>query len=149
MVALSILIPLAIVFIPMLIVGLIKSRRARRRRAGAPHDSVAGAWEELIDRFSELGYDVPPASTRIRVAEHLENQVEGERLVPLRSLAVVTDEAVFSGEEVTAERATTAWTEAQTTVEAGRRGLSRLRLFFARYRIRSARDGAHRISTKK
>src|SRR5690606_14425649 len=44
---LSILIPALIVFAPMLIVGLLKARRAKRRReAAAGHDQVAGAWQE-------------------------------------------------------------------------------------------------------
>ncbi|AWB89659.1 transglutaminase domain-containing protein [Homoserinimonas hongtaonis] len=146
---LSILIPLALLFIPMFVVGLIKARRARLRRSAPPHHSVAGAWEELVDQFSELGYDVPAATTRTGVATHLEDQVAGERLVPLSSLATATDEAVFSGQEISAERSEAAWSEAQAAVEAGRRGLNRTRLFVARYRIRSARDWAKRISTKK
>ncbi|TQL47552.1 uncharacterized protein DUF4129 [Homoserinimonas aerilata] len=147
---LSILIPAAIVFIPMLIVGLIKARRATRRRAAAEgHDRVAGAWEELVDRFSELGYDVPAASTRIRVADHLDRQVAGEGAVSLRPLASTTDEAVFSGQPIDDERSAQAWSEAQLAVEAARVGLSRMRRFLARYRVRSARDWANRISRKR
>src|SRR5690554_1700638 len=43
-VGLSILIPALIIFLPMLIVGVVKARRVRRRRAtSATHDQVAGA----------------------------------------------------------------------------------------------------------
>lgn len=146
-VALSLLIPALIVFLPMLVIGLLKARRARRRRAAATgHDQVAGAWEELVDRYSELGYDVPGKVTRIRVAERLESQVVTDAAVPLRTLAVSTDEAVFSGQEVSEQRSATAWTEALAAVEAGQTGLTRARRILARYRLRSARDWASRIS---
>ena len=148
--ALSILIPASLIFIPMLIVGMIKARRASRRRlAAAGHDRVAGAWQELVDQCSELGYDVPAKVTRLRVAERLETQLEGERTVPLRSLATRTDEAVFSGQEVGQEQSEQLWTEALAAVEAARNGLTRMRLLLSRYRIRSARDWASRIAKKR
>lgn len=145
-VGLSLLIPAAIVFIPMLIVGLIKANRARKRlAAAAQHDRVAGAWDEMVDRFSELGYDVPPASTRTRVATHLQAQLATDA-PQLRGLASVTDEAVFSGSDVSSEQSSVVWSEAQAAIAAARAGLSASRRFFSRYRIRSARDWARRIS---
>ncbi len=51
-------IPTALIFIPLMVIGLIKASRMRKRRSAAkPHDRIAGAWDELTDRFSELGYD--------------------------------------------------------------------------------------------
>ena len=53
-------IPAALIFIPMFVIAQVKLRRMRKRRkAAAGHDRVAGAWEELVDRYSELGYTVP------------------------------------------------------------------------------------------
>src|SRR5690554_3197431 len=149
-VALSLLIPAAIVFIPMLVVALLKARRARRRRAAAAgHDRVAGAWEELVDQYSELGYDVPGKLTRTRVAERLEAQLVADTPVRLRTIAALTDEAVFSGREVSEEHSTTAWTEALAAVKAAQAGLTRARRILACYRLRSARDWAARLSARK
>lgn len=146
-VALSLLIPLAIVFVPMLVVGLLKARRARRRRSAARgHDRVAGAWDELVDNYSELGYDVPRASTRLRVAERLESQLTTDGPATLTPLAAATDEAVFSGREIEMERGEAAWSEARAAVAAARLGLSRARLVLSRYRIRSARDWARGLT---
>lgn len=145
---LSLLIPALIVFVPMLLVGLLKARRVKRRReADSTHDQVAGAWEELVDRYSELGYHVPGKSTRVMVAGRLEEQLDGS--VPLGSIAVATDEAVFSGRPVTSEHSDRVWSEALAAVEAGRSGLTRARRFLSRYRVRSARDWASRISKKR
>ncbi|QYH35707.1 transglutaminase family protein [Salinibacterium sp. M195] len=156
---LSLLIPAFIIFAPLLIVGIIKARRARRRReASAAHDQVAGAWEELVDQYSELGYDVPSKATRVMVAEQLDSQIVGQadsanttdyRTVALRPLAASTDGVVFSGQEVSAERSAEAWSETAAAIEAGRAGLTRRRRAVSRYRIRSARDWASRISTKR
>ncbi|MCW4384918.1 transglutaminase-like domain-containing protein [Salinibacterium sp. SYSU T00001] len=145
--AVSLLIPALIIFGPMLVVAIIKRRRMRRRRmAAAPHDRVAGAWDEMVDRFSELGYAVPSASTRMRVAETLETQVAAEQPLGLRSLAVDADEAVFSGQDVSAERSEKTWTEAAAAVAASRAGVTRMRRLLSRYRVRSARDWARRVS---
>ncbi|MGV8851675.1 MAG: transglutaminase domain-containing protein [Rhodoglobus sp.] len=173
-VGLSLLIPALIIFVPLLIIGLHKARRARRRReAAAAQDQVAGAWEELVDQYSELGYDVPHRATRVMVAEHLDTQIgEGNRapggqtdiaadretastaeplraVAALRTIAVSTDEAVFSGQEISAERSDEAWTATMAAIEAGLAGLTKRRRIVSRYRIRSARDWASKISTKR
>ena len=104
--------------------ALLIARRAhlpadahRRCREGAPRaqapqrsggaDQAAGAWEELVDRYSELGYDVPPKLTRSLVATTLETQFPAtEQQAPprLRVLASETDELVFSGPRSRARR---------------------------------------------
>ncbi|WP_141629942.1 transglutaminase family protein [Salinibacterium sp. PAMC 21357] len=178
---LSLLIPAFIIFFPLLIIGIYKARRARRRReASAPHDQVAGAWDELVDQYSELGYSVPPKATRVMVAEQLDAQVRqtlagaaiggdteasvsgramdagagasgvalAEHAVMLRAVAVATDDAVFSGQEISPERSGEAWSTTAAAVEAGRAGLTTQRRVVSRYRIRSARDWASRVSTK-
>ncbi len=145
---LSVLIPAAVVFVPLLVIAAIKGRRMRRRReAQAGHDRVAGAWEELSDQYSELGFDVPPKVTRLRVAERLESQLAEP--VRLRTLAAETDEAVFSGREVDAERSDAVWTEALAAVEMARGAVSTSRRLLSRYRVRSARDWVARLSQGK
>lgn len=142
---LSVLIPAAVIFVPMLVVAFIKRRRANRRRAAAAgHDRVAGAWEELTDQYSELGFDVPSRVTRLRVAEQLESQLAEP--VRLRTLAAETDEAVFSGREIDAQRSDVVWTEALAAVETARAGVTTVRRLLSRYRVRSARDWVARLS---
>ena len=140
-VGLSILIPAVIFFTPLLIIGRIKARRARKRRTrGAGYDRVAGAWEELTDRYSELGYVVPSKLTRISVADRLESQVQAPEPLRLRRLAVSTDEAVFSGQDVDEARSEVVWTEAMAAVDVAQTALGRGRRLLSRFRVRSARD---------
>ena len=142
---LSLLIPAAIVFIPLLIIAAIKARRARKRRETGPgHDRVAGAWEELTDQYSELGYAVPSKLTRTLTAEQLEAQVQGEQAPALRPLAATADRAVFSGNDVDEATSDTVWTEVEAAVAAARGTLSTTRQLLARYRVRSVRDWVSR-----
>ena len=135
-VGLSLLIPALIIFVPLLIIGAIKARRARRRReAERGPDRVAGAWAELLDQYSELGYDVPRRSTRLMIADRLQAQLE-EQPVQLRSLAAAADEAVFDGQDVDEERSEKVWTEALAAVAVARGAVTRGRRILSRYRIR-------------
>jgi transglutaminase-like putative cysteine protease len=139
-VGLSLLVPAALIVIPLLIVAAVKSRRARRRRtSGAGHDQVAGAWAELVDRYAELGYAVAPTGTRLVVARGLESQLDAGSPAHLAALAATTDEAVFSGGVVDEARRDTVWTEALAAVEIARASVTRLRRTVARYRIRRSR----------
>jgi transglutaminase-like putative cysteine protease len=154
-VALSLLIPAMIIFVPVLIVAALKARRARRRRsAAAAHDRIAGAWAEVVDQYSELGFEVPQRATRLMVAERLEQQLlapdeEPDSPVGVRAIAENTDDAVFSGQEIDPERSDEAWRNSLAVIERAKSGLSRSRLILARYRVRAARDWAARISTKQ
>nr|WP_281381903.1 transglutaminase-like domain-containing protein [Conyzicola lurida] len=133
----SVLIPALIIFIPLLVVALIKGRRARKRRTdGAVHDRVAGAWEELVDRYAELGYAVGGRGTRLVVARGLEAQLPAGQPTGLTALAAQTDEAVFGGAEVEPERTDLVWNEALAAVAVARGSATRLRRIASRYRIR-------------
>jgi len=141
----SLLIPAALIFIPLLIIAGLKSRRLARRRAAATGDlAAAGAWDELLDRFSELGYDIPQNTTRKGVAAGLHEQV-GEAGSTLPTIALHTDEAVFSGVEVTPENSQVVWTEALAAVEAARAAVSGVQRFISRYRVSSARAFLSRL----
>ena len=138
-VALSLLIPAALIFIPLLIVAAVKARRFNRRRTRATGDlAAAGAWDELVDQFSELGYEIPQNTTRKQVAAGLREQV-GDVGAPLPSIAARTDEAVFSGVEVAPEVTSAVWTEALAAVEAARGAVTGFRRIISRYRVSSAR----------
>ena len=138
-IGLSLLIPAFVIFVPLLIIAAIKARRARKRRESARGpDRVAGAWQELLDQYAELGYDVPQRATRLMVAERLEAQL-AEHPVRLRSLAAAADEAVFDGREVDAERSEKVWNEAIAAIAVARSAVTRARRILSRYRIRGNR----------
>jgi hypothetical protein len=147
-VGISLLTVALVVFGPMLVVALIKRRRVRKRRAGSPAHQAAGAWEELEDRYSELGYEVPGRVTRQGAAAALERQLAENAAADapsLTPLAVHVDELVFSGRVVDPAESEAAWSSALGAVEHARgAATSRVRIL-SRYRIRSARDLATRL----
>lgn len=143
---LGVLIPAAIVFLPMLVAMAIRARRrARRRSAEAGHVRAAGAWEELVDRYAELGYEPPQRTTRVLTARELERQL-GSDGSPLAALATDTDHAVFSGTDVAPEQTERLWTEAEGAIATARAAVSRSRRWLSRYRINRARKTRSRGS---
>lgn len=144
---LSVLIPAALFFGPLLIIAWFKQRRRRRRREAERGDSqVAGAWDELLDRYSELGYTVPVKTTRIHVASELQQQLPDDAPQSLRTIAVSTDEAVFSGRDIDGQHSERVWTEALAAIEVASAAVSGARRLLSRFRIRSAREWAARVS---
>jgi len=134
--ALGILIPLAILLAPVFVLVIVKGRRAARRRGQGPGDRrVAGAWEELVDRMSELGYSAAPGTRRMTAAG-----LEAETGAPLGGLATLTDEAVFSGREVGDEAVDRAWQEMEGAVGAARERAGRGRRLLSRYRLSALRS---------
>ncbi len=75
-VLLSIGIPLALYFIPVLFIAWLKLRRRRRRQGHGPGDHrIAAGWDELMDSYAELGYRVPRRKTRLAVARQLQQDI--------------------------------------------------------------------------
>lgn len=135
--ALGVLIPSALVFGPILVIGGIKASRARRRRLAAePHEAVRGAWDELVDRYSELGLAVPVNATRRRTALVLAGQVEVPGLEPA---AYRADAAVFGDMTVPDTVVVTAWDETDELVRVARETVSPRARLLSRYRLSSAR----------
>ncbi|MBT2516191.1 hypothetical protein J7E29_01955 [Streptomyces sp. ISL-90] len=148
-------IPLAIVFLPILAVALMKRRRRQKRLKGANDRRAAGAWEELVDRYAELGIEPPDRGTRLQSARMLErlaaeqglersgpNGSPGEQHsepVRLANLAATIDRDVFGGTEVSDEIVTARWTEADAAIAAVYGAAGRIRRAISRYRIRSRR----------
>ncbi|MEY2848531.1 MAG: hypothetical protein RI885_1196 [Actinomycetota bacterium] len=140
-VALSLLIPATIVLVPLLVIGALKARRARRRREAATGDRrAAGAWDEVLDRYSELGFEVPRRATRTMVATGLQTQVVAD--AGLHSLARAADDAVFSGREIDTDRSDRVWSEAQAAVAVAEGAVTSVRRIVSRYRFaRASRRG--------
>ncbi|QEO10654.1 transglutaminase-like domain-containing protein [Protaetiibacter larvae] len=141
----------ALVFVPMIVVAAIKSRRLRRRRRAARvADQAAGAWAELVDRYSELGYQVPARLTRGMLAARLEAQFPAsEQQAPprLRVLAADADELVFSARDAETAEGDAVWASALDAVHLARtQSTARVRLL-SRYRVRAGRDLVSRLTT--
>jgi transglutaminase-like putative cysteine protease len=141
----SILVLLAIVFLPMAVVAAIKALRRRRRRRGSGDRQAAGAWDELLDRYSELGFDVPGGLTRRRIASGLEPQLPEPAQGSVAVLAGRADDAVFSGREIAPDEVDDVWTEAMASVELARRASTRMRRLLARYRVSAVRRVTARL----
>lgn len=144
----SVGIPAAIVLLPLLFVALAKRRRRAKRRGGPNDRGAAGAWDELVDRYAELGFEPPEKSTRLQTAHELDRQLveqgvaaktEAGEPVRLTTLAATIDRDVFDGESVSDDAVARRWTEADAASHAVSVAVGRVRRFIARYRIRSRR----------
>ncbi|WP_022899802.1 transglutaminase-like domain-containing protein [Humibacter albus] len=131
-----------VIFVPMLVVFLLKKRRRRRRARGPGDRRAAGAWDELVDSFGELGYRVPVVATRRVTASSLEAQSaqQGIALAPeaLGELASAADAAVFDGSIVSDDRSSTLWQHIDETVATVAASAGWLRRRIASYRFRRA-----------
>ncbi|MBM7505088.1 transglutaminase domain-containing protein [Agromyces aurantiacus] len=144
-------IPAAILLLPMLVVALAKRRRRAIRRRGAGDRQAAGAWEELVDRFAELGFEPPERASRLQTARTLERQLDeqglagvrtGEDGVRLVTLAATVDRDVFGGGDVAPTSIERRWSEADAAAAAVSAAGGRLRRLVSRYRLRRRRrDG--------
>lgn len=140
-------IPLAIVFLPMLFVALAKERRRRKRRSRENEVAAAAAWDELIDRYAELGFEPPERSSRLQTARALEQQAAEQGVVAnaepgslhLTALAASVDRDVFDGEEVATETVVQRWSEADAAAAAVTAAVGRSRRLIARYRMHRRR----------
>jgi transglutaminase-like putative cysteine protease len=144
-------IPLLLIFVPLLVVGALKRRRADRRRRAVRHrDAAAGAWDELLDRVGELGIPTPTApTTRRRAAETLQPHLApapGSDSGSLLTLARRTDDAVFSGRELDDAEVEAVWAEVIATVDATRDTLPWWKRTLGRYRLAAATGWARRVA---
>ena len=77
-------IPLALYFVPVMVIAALKRRRRSRRRSKGSGDTrTAGAWDELTDLYTELGYSLGRKLSRMQVAaaiqEQFADQLEGRK----------------------------------------------------------------------
>jgi hypothetical protein len=142
---LSILIPAAIVFLPILVVAWVKRRRRDRRRSRDPDAAVAGAWDELLDQLVELGYDTPSRVTRGAAARRMASALPLAAVPGVALLAREADDAVFSGRDVEPDVADRAWNDSDALVAEAWEPLGRSRRLLSRYRLASVRRWAGRV----
>jgi transglutaminase-like putative cysteine protease len=136
-VGLAVLIPATLVFGPMLVLAAVKATRARRRRLAAdPRVAVRGAWDELVDRCSELGLAVPPNGTRTRTARLLGGQVPVAAFEPAARRA---DAATFGDAAVPDQAVELAWRESDDLARSARASVPAASRLLGRYRLSSAR----------
>ncbi|QTX04443.1 transglutaminase-like domain-containing protein [Agromyces archimandritae] len=158
-IALSLGIPAAIVFLPLLAVAAAKEARRRRRMSGPGYRSSAGAWEEFVDRSAELGLEPPERGSRLVFARTLGQRLAEQDLAAsaapatradaahrtaiataeVTALAASVDRDVFSGREVDAAEAKARWAEADRVLGEIERSGGRVRRILARYRYRRRR----------
>ncbi|WP_371030106.1 transglutaminase domain-containing protein [Pseudoclavibacter sp. JSM 162008] len=125
----SLAVPLALFFVPLLVIGILKRRRRRKRQhEGPPHLRAAGAWSDSIDRFAELGYAVPPRSTRVQTAAAVHPS--------LASIADRSDRAVFGDELPTDEQLALLWADADASVAEARKTVGFWRRLRGRFAFR-------------
>ncbi len=88
---------------PLLIFPLTKwARRRWRRHAATDEVRIVGAWDELIDTYVDLGFNIPQGLTRLELADVLERPHATE-------LALVADRAVFAAHPPEADSGNHAW----------------------------------------
>ncbi|MCU1413976.1 MAG: transglutaminase protein [Microbacteriaceae bacterium] len=146
-----ILVPLVIILIPFLLIATLKAGRRRRRlTTGSPDRRAAGAWDELRDRYGELGLELPDRATRLQTAHVIDDQTIAQNLsrpdggfVPLANRV---DVAVFAGQDVEQSTVDALWSDADAATENSRASAGRLRRIIAAYRYRRQRSAAAKKS---
>ncbi|WP_448005054.1 transglutaminase-like domain-containing protein [Agromyces bauzanensis] len=147
-------IPALALLVPLLVVAIMKGGRRRRRRRGPNDRRAAGAWEELVDRYAELGLEPPGQGSRLQSARVLEGQLAEQGLAPsaspgvaestssplrLATLAATIDRDVFGGGAVSDAVVADRWKASDAAVEAVALAAGRLRRLISRYRVRRRR----------
>lgn len=68
-------IPLALYFLPVIIIaGMKRRRRSKRQKKGSGDIRTAGAWDELTDVYAELGYSLNRKHSRLQTAAAIQEQ---------------------------------------------------------------------------
>ncbi|WP_395640076.1 transglutaminase family protein [Pseudolysinimonas sp.] len=65
--------------IPVVVIGRVKARRRDRRLDDPLIDRrAAGAWDEVVDSYAELGYRIPRNALRVEIAASLRTQISSQ-----------------------------------------------------------------------
>ena len=77
-------------------------RRRWRRRASIAEVSMVGAWDELLDTYTDLGIEIPRGLTRAELGDVIDRPV-------VAALAAAVDTAVFGEHPPGVEASTATW----------------------------------------
>lgn len=138
---------------PWLLLVLIKARRRKRRRTKGRHDMrAAGAWDEMIDRATDLGVPVPIGETRRNQVHHIEAALDGqdkparvafrtfdEERSALEDFAAQLDLAVFGEAMPDDESCTALWASGKRATRMIRKRVPWYRRLRASFSTRSLR----------
>jgi transglutaminase-like putative cysteine protease len=131
----SLLALLIVIFGPLLVIGLLKLRRRKKRRsAPRPADRVSGGWDEIVDRAGDLGTPVSTGDTRRENALVLASAYPS---APVLEVAQRADSTVFGPGEPSAEEVDQYWTEVDAVVSTMAKSRSWWKRFAARWSLRS------------
>ncbi|WP_425955083.1 transglutaminase-like domain-containing protein [Xylanimonas sp. McL0601] len=141
LVAVSVLLPLAILAAPVLLVLTFKSRRRTRRRTTGPFaDRVSGGWREVVDTATDLGATLPSGATRRETAGTLVAVLGDHGHVPLAHRA---DATVFGVVEPTHDEAEAYWREVEAVLGRMRGSVDRRAQLRAALSLRSVRESGY------
>lgn len=131
------LLALLVLFGPLVGILAWKAMRRRRRRRGAPDESIHGGWDEYVDTAVDAGHEPLPRATRAEAAAKYGAANGG-------AVATMSDRATFSGTAVAPSEADEFW----SLVEADRAAWLAQRGWWARLRMRaSLRSVWHSVVT--
>ncbi|WP_168916180.1 transglutaminase family protein [Microcella flavibacter] len=126
--------------IPLGIAAALRARRRAARRRADPERAVAGAWQELTDRFAEHGAPVPTGGTRRREGEAAAavlaaRGADGSAAGGVATLAREVDGDVFGGGAIEPERVDERWSRVDEGVAALAATLTPWQRQRARFRV--------------
>ncbi len=108
-------------------IALLKRRKTAQRRSGAPREAVIGAWNDVLDRLTEVGV----STTSVMTVEEVVEATEASSAV-LAGLYRPVNRALYSDSEVTEADSEQAWRARDRFVRSlNRRSSFRQRLFQA------------------
>ncbi|QWT24554.1 transglutaminase-like domain-containing protein [Subtercola sp. PAMC28395] len=137
-VAVNVLIVLAILIGPIVVIGVLKARRRRRRAtAGRPSDRLSGGWSEVVDTAVDLGASLTPGTTRREGATAIAERFPESGVT---TLAAEVDHGVFGPGEPSDEQVAVFWSEVDVIVRAMKKSVSRWRRARGRLSLRSFWD---------
>jgi len=133
------LLGIALILSPFLIIaGLRLSKRRRRLRLSDPSDRIAGGWNELVDRATDLGAyrgaPLPEGATRHEEARVVASTFQEPRVA---TLATEADSRVFAPIDPTGEDVSAYWRDVDEVVGSMKQKSTSWARFRARLSVRA------------
>jgi hypothetical protein len=101
--ALAVVLAIVLFVLPIAVFPVFKLMRRRwRRHAGIAEVSIVGAWDELLDTYIDLGFEIPRGLTRAELGDVIDRPA-------VAALAAAVDTAVFGEHPPGAEASAATW----------------------------------------